>query len=331
MSTATTSARILSMTAAALAAGPALGALGSFTPADGYNINIPSGNVNWSDVTYYNAGNYGPNAGGGPGPTHITADTGKWRLLSQAGGFFPTSAARSAAIAGSPPYPTSVPPGTLPIYLVGDHFGGRADNSCLAFRNDTAAGSVGPATYDYDLDIYDTGGPVPSSVTTGNVQYNIYFATSPNSPPPSDGTHPADRFTQSLMDSSGNIGVQWGYSIDNHFTWRTSPSGPWNYTGIYANAGVYDGVRFDVDLSGDTFMLEYFNVMLNTWTTIVPAGTALGTPMSNFTGLRWQLEDGTNGGIGGKNFFDDAKFTIPAPGSAALLAAGALVIRRRRR
>ena len=40
--------------------------IGSCGPADGYDINQYIGNVNWADVSYYNAGSYGANAGGGP-------------------------------------------------------------------------------------------------------------------------------------------------------------------------------------------------------------------------------------------------------------------------
>jgi hypothetical protein len=53
--------------------------------------------------------------------------------------------------------------------------------------------------------------------------------------------------------------------------------------------------------------------------------------MANFTSLRWQLEDGTNGGVGGKNFFDDATFVIPAPPAAVALGMGLLLTGRRRR
>ncbi len=314
---------------AGLAASPASAGLGSFAPSDGYNIFVPSGTYNWSDVSYYNSGAYGPNSGGGSGPTLTLPDAGLWSVTGQVGGYFTSSAARAVGTAGAPAY-TSTPPGAVPVYLVGDHGPGRTDNSSLAFRNDTVLGSTGAAVYDYSLDIYDTGGPVPSSVTSGPVSFDLYFATSPiNSNPP--GTRAGDRFTQSLMDSSGNIGMQWGYARDNEMLWRANASGPWNFTGIYANAAQWDGIKVDIDLTADTFALNYYDVVNNTWTNLAPAGTALGVPMNNFAALRWQLEDGTNGGVGGKNFFDDAKVTVPAPGAAALLGLGALAMGRRRR
>jgi hypothetical protein len=333
MSKSPSASRVLlsSVVVVASAASQACAVLGSFTPSHGYNLGVYSGNVNWSDVSYYNAGAYGVFAGGGPGPTLHTPNSGLWSVVGQVGGFFPTAAQRNAATAGAPPYPTTLPSGTLPIYIVGDHGPGRTDNSSLAFRNDTVGGTVGPAVYQYNLDIYDTGGPAPASVTGGVVNYGIYFATSPNMPPNPAGTPAPDRFTQSIMDSSGNIGAQWGYASDNEMVWRTNPSGPWTYSGIYANAAMWDGISMQIDLTSDTFQLDYYDVATNTWSTLAPAGTPLGVAMANFTSLRWQLEDGTNGGVGGKNFFDDATFVIPAPPAAVALGMGLLLTGRRRR
>ena len=94
---------------------PAHAYLGSFTPNDGYHIQ--SGQIA-GDVTYYNAGNYGVNAGGGPGPTGIPVDSGLWKLVGPTGvgAYFSSAAARNAATAGGPriqiPSPTRPPPRT---------------------------------------------------------------------------------------------------------------------------------------------------------------------------------------------------------------------------
>lgn len=308
--------------------------LGSFAPADGYNIGVFWGSANWSDVTYYDAGQYGANAGGGAGPNSIVPDTGLWTLQSPVGGFFPSAAARNAAVGGSPPYPTSVPSGTVPAYMVGNHFPGRnGDGSNLAFRNDTPLGT-GPAIYDYALDSYDMGS-VPSSITSGNVITEFYFCPNP-ADAPNPGTPPQDKFTMTFLDSASNIGLQWGYARDNTVTWRTNPSGAWNYTGITADDTDWDGLRLDIDLTNDTFQLDYFDKSANTWLNLAPAGTALNTPMLNLTNLGWRLEDGVFTGLGGKNYFDDFTFQtrIPEPSSLALAAAavcGVLIAARRRR
>jgi hypothetical protein len=58
----------------------------------------------------------------------------------------------------------------------------------------------------------------------------------------------------------------------------------------------------------------------------------MGQAMQDFTELRWQLEDGLNAGLLGKNFFDDFSFgVIPEPSSgliAGLLGVGMAVRRR---
>lgn len=322
-------ARLLQLAALSLAAAPAFATLGSFGPNEGYSLSVYSGGYNWADVTYYNAGAYGPNAGGGSGPNFIAPDSGKWRLVSQVGGFFGSTAARNAMLSGAPPYPTSHPNG-IPAYMVGAHFPGHNnDGYNLAIRNDTPAGT-GPTAYEYDLDIYDTGGPVASTVTSGIVTSQFYFLADPDQPY-NPGTPRQDKFTLSFIDGSGNIGLEWGYSRDNQVAWRSVAGGSWNYTGIQANPSLWDGVRVTMDLTNDTFGIDYYDANLNTWQNIAAPGTGMGTSMANFTTLRWQLEDATSLGIGGKNMFDDFSFNfVPAPASLALFAGCAAMLRRRR-
>jgi hypothetical protein len=301
--------------------------IGSCGPADGYHLNQYIGNVNWADVSYFNAGSYGANAGGGPGPTLIAADSGKWKVDGQVGGYWNNAATRASVVGSAPPYPGVDSSGaSQPIYMVGNHFPGRGgDGSNLAFRNDTPIGT-GAANYNYFIDTYDTGGNVPSSVTSGIVTTQFYFCPNPN-----DLVARAEKFTMSFKDSANTTGVQWGYARDNEVYWRAGNAGPWTYTGIYANASNWDGIRMNIDLSNDTFELEYYIVASNTWTTLAPAGTALGAPMTNLTTLGWRLEDGVNSGTGGKNYFDDFGFSIPAPSSAGVLALAGLAALRRRR
>ncbi len=316
----------------AAAGTPAHAYLGSFRPQDGYNLFVPSGSVNWSDVSYYNAGQYGPNAGGGPGPTLQTPDSGLWKVTGQVGGFFTSSAARAA---NTPPttagYSTTLPGGTVPAYIVGDHFSGRNfDGSNLAVRNDTALGT-GALQYDYTIDTYDFGGFNPASITSGVVSTEFYFCPNPSDPVSPDGRPGGDKFIMSFTDSAANVGLQWGYARDNEVYWRAGNAGNWTYTGVYANQANWDGVRVSIDLSADTFELEYFDVANNLWSTMAASGTALGSAMTDLTHLGWHLEDGVNTGLGGKNYFDDFSFRVPTPGSFALLGlAGALTARRRR-
>jgi len=269
-------------------AGQAHASLGSFSPADGYQIIQP-----WVDVSYFNSGQYGANAGGGSW-SHVPADSGLWKVTGQVGGIYATTAARNAAIAADPTY--SNPPsaaGNATVYIVGNHGPGRTDNSSLAFRNDTPAGT-GAAKYD-------------------------------------PGTRPRDKFAMSFKDAANNTGLEWGYAADNEVYWRTNTSGPWTYTGVYANAANWDGVKVTIDLTAGTFGLDYYVVSTNTWQNMVAAGTLLGTPMSNLTTLGWQLEDNVFSGVGGKNFFDDFSFNIPSPSASGVLALAGLALARRRR
>jgi len=312
------------------ACGSAFGHLGSYGPNEGYNLSMFQGSANWCDVTYYNAGAYGPLSGGGSA-TAIAPDTGLWRLVSNNGAFFPSTAARNAAVGGAPPYPSSTA-GTIPAYIVGAHFSGRNnDGFNLALRNDTPAGT-GPIVYDYSLDTYDTGGPVAASQSNGILTFQTYFQTDPDAPPRPDGTHD-DKFTMSFMDSSGNIGAQWGYSRDNQVSWRDGPSSFWNYTAWNAGPSDWNGIRVMLDLTTDTFAMDYYDEPSNTWNQIVAPGTLMGQSMGNFTTIRWQLEDAVNFGIGGKNFFDDSSFGgfVPAPGGVLAFGIGGLIVLRRRR
>ncbi|MFO0837643.1 MAG: PEP-CTERM sorting domain-containing protein [Phycisphaerae bacterium] len=308
----------------------AFGYLGSFRPQDGYSLSVYSGSYNWCDVSYYNSGQHGPNAGGGPGPTLWAPNNGNWKTTGQAGGFFATAAARTAAIGTAPPYPPTAQPGMAAAYMVGNHFPGRGnDGSNLAFRNDTPQGT-GDATYDYSIDTYDTGGPVPSSVISGTVSTQFYLMPDPGSTPGS-GAPARDKFVLSLKDSSNSTGFEWGYADDNEVYWRQGSSGAWNYTGVYANAGNWDGVKLSIDLTGQTFGIDYYDVSSNTWSVMVPSGTALGAPMQNLTTLGWRLADAVSLGVGGKNFFDDFSFNIPEPTTALLLGVGGLALLARRR
>jgi len=302
-------------------AGQAYASLGTFVPANGYQIVQP-----WVDVSYFNSGQYGSSGGGSL--SHIPADSGLWKVTGQVGGIYATTAARNAAITAGNNYLN--PPqaaGNATVYIVGNHSPGRTDNGSLAFRNDTPAGT-GAAKYDYTLDIYDSGGVVPSSVTSGLVSAGFYFC--PNPADPTSGP-PLDKFAMSFKDAANNTGLQWGYAADNEVYWRTNTSGPWTYTGVYANAANWDGVKVTIDLTAGTFGLDYYVVSTNTWQNMVAAGTLLGMPMTNFTTLGWQLEDNVFSGVGGKNFFDDFSIAIPSPSAAALLGLGGLLAARRRR
>jgi hypothetical protein len=308
----------------------ALARLGGFENADGYDINVFSGSLNWSDVSYYNAGAYGPNAGGGSGPTSMAPNSGLWKIVSSPGGFYDTAANRALFTSGAPPYPNSTASSgtTYPIYIVGNHFMGRGGTTCLAVRNDNQG--TGPLEYDYTLDQYDMG-VNPSSVTAGNINTSFYYCPNPIDP------GPQEKFIMSFKDSSGNVGLQLGYERNNQVIWRAGNTGSWNTPAIIADSTNYDGWSVDVNLTTQTFNLNYFDVSTSL-TIPVALAVPLGNPMTNLTHLDWWLNDSVSSGVGGKNFFDDFSFTaVPEPSSAMCLAvmggviSGRGLMRRRQR
>lgn len=310
------------------AVSPARAYLGSFELSDGYYLTSPG----WVDVTYYNAGQWGANAGGGVSPTAIAPDSGLWKLQSQAGAFFPTNAIRNSFVATAPPYPVPpVGPPSIPAYVVGNHSPGRTGIGALALRNDVFL-SAGPMQYDYTLDTFDFGGVAPASVTSGIVNTGFYFCPNPSDPLIPGAAPRPEKFIMSFRDSTASTGLQLGYTGANEVYWRPGSSGAWTYTGVIADATNWDGFDVDIDLTTQTFGIDYFDVSASTWSTMVPAGTPLGASMQDLTHLGWWLDEQVTLGNGGKNFFDDFKIrAIPEPASAAFVGLATLALMARRK
>jgi hypothetical protein len=312
--------------------------LGGFENADGYAYAFTYPVLdNWVDCTMYNAGAFGPNAGGGS-PFQQTVNTGLWTYSSSVGAAFTNPAQRILDMGAAPTFnlnSISIS-NTVPSYFVGAHFGGRLGTNALAIRNATPAGT-GAMKYDYRLDSYDFGGVAPASITSGNIPGRFFFQANPlDNIVDATGMSP-EKLYLSFKDSSGNIGFQWGYQRDNTIIWRASPSGSWNTTALVADdgsgVGNYDGVQFSINLTTQTFGLRYFDVSTSTTTVLAPLGTPLGNTMSDFTHIGWYFTDNVVSGVGGKNFFDDFTFQVPEP--TTLMTTGAVGVaalaRRRRR
>ncbi|MCY2928757.1 MAG: PEP-CTERM sorting domain-containing protein [Planctomycetota bacterium] len=314
------------------AASPSYALLGGFENADGYVFAYSSYFSNWVDVAYYNAGQWGANAGGAPLPVEVNFNTGLWKLTSSPGSFFDSTATRLTWAGSTAPYPpttAALQAATIPAYFIGNHFGGRLGTTALALRNATV---YGPITYDYRLDTYDFGGPAPASVTSGTVRTGFYFQPNPGDTIVNPNGQSPEKFIMSFTDGTGSVGLQWGYARDNSVQWRPGNSGPWTNSGIISDDTNYDGVTVDLNLTTQTFKIDYFDISTATTTTIAPAGTALGNSMSDLTHLGWSLTDNLYSGVGGKNFFDDFSFrVVPEPATLSLVVIGGLAALRKRR
>jgi hypothetical protein len=305
--------------------------LGGFENADGYAYAFTYPQLdNYVDLTHYNAGQWGPNAGGGAAfQQAVNTPVALWSYSSVAGSAFPNAATRIANLGAAPPwnaYPAGAT-GSIPAYFVGAHFGGRLGTNALAIRN---AATDGPLKYDYRIDSYDFGGVAPATVTSGTIATGFYYQPNPaDNITDSSGQSPV-KFAMSITDSTGNVGFEWGYLRDNTVLWRQGNANPWNTTTLSGDPFDYDGITFSVDLTAQTFTLDYYDISANL-TTNLATNLALGATMTDFTHIGWYMTDNVYTGVGGKNFFDDFAFSVPEPASALLLLAALTPLLKKRR
>jgi len=311
----------------------AMAYLGGFETPDGYRFIgvLPN---DWIDVTNYNAGANNVNAGNAP-LTPIPFNSGLWKVLGTGpGSFYANSTDRTTYLSSAPPYPATGFKGpVVDAYLIGDHGGGHTGNA-LAMRNTTPAGT-GAMVYDYRQDQYDFGGTAPATVTSGSVDTSFWFW--PSDPQQYSGPV-QEKFIMSFADTAGNVGFQWGYARDNQMYWRAGNSGSWNLTGLFSDPFAYDQLKVNIDLTSQTFKIDFFDFSTSLTTTLAPT-QPLGATMLNYTHIGWSLTDNLLAGPmgwGGKNFFDDFGFKVnpvPEPSTAVVLMGigAAMLLKRPRR
>ena len=100
---------------------------------------------------------------------------------------------------------------------------------------------------------------------------------------------------------------------------------------LFSNTTNYDGITDQTGSNGNLLGNPLFagpgDYRLTPGSPAIDAGTALQAPLSDFLGVPRPL-DGNGDGIPG---FDIGAFELPEPSSAALVLAGAVIVRRRRR
>lgn len=285
--------------------------LGGFEDVDGYESFL-------NDVATYNAGQYGPNAGGGT-YINIPDNTGLWAKLQ--GPLYPTQ-----GTAGGVAYATGhqnldrTNPGT-------------ADQALVITTNADGWGG-GPQEYSYQLDAFDLGGVNPATTGGDTIDLSFWSCSRIYGAGEPGGGLLAGTVgnTVSFYDSSGNLGFAVGYRQPGVTTDYAAynVNGTWVQTTETINPTTYHRWDVSLDLATQTVTIDLFN---NSVLTNVVTSVPLFNSMSNFTELRFLGTAGvTNAKIWSLDDFEMSASGIPEPttGVLALFACMAMSLRRSR-
>lgn len=295
------------MTAACLilAGTPAAHAyLGGFEDVDGYESFL-------NDVATYNAGQYGPNAGGGT-YVNIPDNTGLWTKLQ------------------GPLFPASGTTGNF-AYATGHQNLDRTNPStaaqALVITTNADGWSGPPQEYAYQLDSFDLGGVNPASTGGDIIDLSFWSCSRIYGVGEIGGGLPAGTVgnTVSFYDSSGNLGFAVGYvqpSTTTDFA-AYNVNGTWVQTSETINPSTYHRWDVSLDLASQTVTIDLFN---NSVLTNVVTSAPLFTSMGNFTELRFLGTPGvTNAKIWSLDDFSMSARGIPEPGTGLLMLIASMV------
>jgi len=286
--------------------------LGGFeNPVDGYTPFL-------DDVTTYNAGAHGANAGGGA-YTAITPNTGLWSKLQ--GPLFPAT-----GTAGGVAYATG--------HQGYDRTNPSTSDQALVITTNADGWGGGPQEYAYSVDNFDLAGVNPLS--TGSTIVDISFwscARIYGTGEPGGGLGAGTiGDTVSFYDSSGNLGFEVGYRQPATTTdYAATNVGSWVQSAIAVNPSTYHRWDISLDLLNDTVSIDIFEGA--TLTNLV-SGAPLITNMNDLSELRFESTAGvSNAKIWSLDDFVFDVQQVPEPTSVVLMisaAACALTLRRRR-
>lgn len=278
--------------------GPVHAYLGGFENVDGYAPFL-------NDVANYNAGQYGPNAGGGVF-TPITPNTGLWKKLQ------------------GPLVPTW---GTLgPAYATGHQYYDRTNygfpnlDQALIITTNADGWNAGPQEYSYTVDSYDLGGVNPLSTGGGQVKISFWACVLLHGTGEGGGLGPNTiGDTIGFYDSSGNLGFSLGYHQPSTTTdFAATNVGSWVPSAVAINNNAYHRWDVTLDLATQTVSIDIFEA--STLTNLVSNAPVI-TPMNNFAEMRFLSTPGVNNAkIWAIDDF--TMMTVPEPTSCMLLAIG---------
>lgn len=275
--------------------------LGGFENDDGYASFL-------NEVSVYNAGQYGANAGGGAFSA-IPFNTGLWQKLQ--GPLFPTLGA-----AGGVAYATG--------HQNFDRTNPGTPDQALVITTGADGWNAGPQEYSYTLDTFDLGGVNPAA--TGGDTLDISFWSCSWIPGLTEGGGLGAGTignTVGFYDSSGNLGFTLGYEQPGTGSdFAATNLGVWNTSSIAVNRFTYHRWDVTLDLGAQTVSIDIFEG--GTLTNLV-SSAPLVNPMGNFTELRFLGVPGVNNSkVWSLDDFEMSARGIPEPSAAILLIGGCL-------
>ncbi|HEY6563069.1 MAG TPA: hypothetical protein VIY86_01110, partial [Pirellulaceae bacterium] len=281
--------------------------LGGFESNDGYAPFL-------NDVANFNAGQYGPNAGGGVF-TPITPNTGLWQKLQ--GPLFPASGILGFAYAtGHGGYDRLAPSTTA---------------QALVITTNADGWGAGPQEYSYTVDSFDLGGISPASTAGQTITMSFWECTQMPGTGEGGGLGPGTLGNVvSFLDNAANVGFAVGYhqpGTTSDFA-AVNVNGSWVLSTVPVTPNTYHRWDVTLDLAAQTVSIDLFNGVLNNMATNAPLGAA----MADFREMRFLSTPGvTNAKVWS---LDDFHIVVPEPASSAgliVLVAGFVHYRGGRR
>jgi hypothetical protein len=272
--------------------------------------------VHGADLSRYNAGQYGTNAGGPGGTaTDLADNSGSWKAL--AGG-------RLHEDIGAPFYQgNTFTRDYVAAYGYPNSFSGNQVLNVLA--------SDVSLRYSYQFDSRDFDGISPTLTSDYLVTTSFW-----NCPSQNDEDVLSNVLGMTFKDSVGNSLVEIGYTGDNFLQYRIGTESNWQTTAVNLGAHGWSQITVTIDTYGNKVSLaaKAFNDLTSTLgsTTTVFTDEVLGFDTANVTDL--EINAVAVPGATSKNFFDDFNVTlapVPEPGSAVMVLLAGLWMTRRRR
>ncbi len=303
----------LIMAAIVAASNNACAYLGGFEDVDGYEPFL-------NDVATYNAGQYGPNAGGGS-YVNIPDNTGLWTKLQ--GPLFPTQ-----GTAGGVAYATG--------HQGYDRTNPSTSDKALVITTNADGWTAGTQKYSYDIDSYDLAGFSPAA--TGGQELSISFWSCSRifGTDEGGGLGPGTLGNIiSFYDSVGNLGFELGYEQPATTTdFAAVNVGTWATSSVSVGTSTYHRWDVTLDLAAQTVSVDIFES--STLTNLV-SNAPLINNMIDFSQLQFESTPGVNNAkVWALDDFSMSVNRIPEPstGLSAGIITGMLalgLVRRPRR